>query len=601
MGQGYNSLNTFTPFMPYQIGFGGLGYSGSSAKTETSEEAEIRTRKEKADKAIADYMKRMELIKKQAEDAPKIQAQIDEIEKTDKEITQTLEKAKKGIETAEGTIKVKETWDDYKKLPWWKKALRAGGQMLQGTAKLAMSFVGYETDPKTGEYSWNWKKCLKNVAIATVCISATAIPVAGPFISTGLLATGVVCGTYGSGKGVYKAFKAKSPEELDNAYQDIGAGLAIGVTSACGLRGLGKGLQTSTAVSASNSAGSAVRATGSNVVSQFVKDATVNAYRATVAGAKAQKATVAAQGFSKTYGANLKNSFVPKLGKSKFEEANYETTQRINTRLNEINNELSSSGVSPIRKALLEREQIALNAQKTELQNVITKDGWKALRTDSKLRCETKDLQSLVKDIQTNGSVDINGTSFSSTTENLKAIEQAVKQSKELSKQIETLAKLRSATMKKMAFCKKYASEVEAYTGKTRTNRLGRIYDSVKISKSDITWKNSLKTPLKAAWNYMNIPFKIWGYTDKNGGNGFYKIQETFIPTYEAGMLDMFLGFGDRELTTKVVQQTEDGKTVEQEIAVTKDVLVQLEEQKQQLDTALSQAQGELNKLYYQV
>jgi hypothetical protein len=148
-----------------------------------------------------------------------------------------------------------------------------------------------------------------------------------------------------------------------------------------------------------------------------------------------------------------------------------------------------------------------------------------------------------------------------------------------------------------MSYFKKYASEVEAYTEKTRTNRFARIYDTA-FSKSDITWKSALLSPFKAIWSYMNIPFKIWGYADKNGSNGIYKIQETVLPTYEAGMLDSFLGFGKQTLTTKIAQQNENGKTIEQEIAVTKDVLAQLEEQKRQLDEAIIKVQTEMNKVY---
>ena len=588
MGTG-QFLNTFMPYYGPQMTFGGLSPFGFySGKTETPEEAEKRRKKEEADRAAAEFQKRMEAIKLRMENKNKLNQQIAELEEYTKNLNITITKAKNGTESEDGTILTDETWEDYNKLPAWKKGVRAAGQLVQGTWKLATNFIGYETDEKTGESKWNWKICLRNAAIAAGCIALTAIPVAGPVISSGLLATGVVCGAIGTGKGIHKAINAKNPEELDHAFQDMGAGLTIGVTSALGLRGLGKGAAAS----------GAVRSTGSNCVSQFVKDATINAYRATVSGMKNQQTVVAANGFWKTYGANLKNSFIPKLGKSKFENAQNETTNSINTRLNEISQELNNSSITQAEKAILQREEAILQAQKTELFNVTTKDGWKCLRTESKIHNDVKDIEAVIKDLKINGNVDINGTQVNMSNENLAALKGAAKRSKDLSKQIESLAKLRSSTMKKMAFYKKYASDVEAYTGKTRTNRFGRLYDTAKVGKSDITWKNALTWPFKTALAYMNMPFKIWGYADKNGGNGFYKIQETFIPVYEAGMLDMFLGFGKQPLTTAVSTQNEQGETVQQEVAVTKDVLTQLEQEKQKYDEALVNARKELYSLY---
>ena len=581
----------FTPstaFTTPSFGAGMLPFNSFGSlqtKTETTKEDEKRRKKEEADRAAAEFQQRMNAIKQRFEAQNKLNKEINELEQYTKNLNITIEKGKNGKESADGTIKTDETWEDYNKLPWWKKGLRAGVQLLQGTAKLAMTFVGYETDPKTGEYSWNWKKGLKNGAIAATCIALTAIPVVGPIISTGLLATGVVCGAIGTGKGINKAMNAKNPEELDNAFQDMGAGLTIGVTSALGLRGLGKSAQVASSTS------SAVK---SNCVTQFVKDATINAYRATVNGVKNQQTAVATNGFWSSYGTNLKSTI--SFGKTKYENTRYETSQQINSRLNEITHELNNTNITPAQRAILQREEAVLQAQKAELGNVITRDGWKNLKTDSKLHNDVKELQGAIKEIKVNGSAEIDGNIYNN--ENLTALKEAAKRSKQLSKQIETLAKARSSTIKKMAFHKKFASEVEAYTGKARSNRFGRIYDAVKINKSDITWKKTLLAPFKAAWQYMNIPFKIWGYTDKNGGNGFYKIQETFIPVYEAGMLDPFLGFGKQTLTTVVTSQNEKGEAVQQEVAVTKEILSQLEQQKQQYEQELANSRAELAKLY---
>lgn len=600
MGLG-QSINTFTPIMPPPIAFGGMYPFGSaSGKKESFEDIEEKRKKQEAEKAAEEFMKRLEMIKQQSENVPKIQAQINELQTQKNELDTRIKTAKSGKESEDGTIKQKETWEDYNKLPWWKKGLRAAGAMiLDAPFKLAENFIGYETNEKTGEREWNWKKGLRNAAIAAGCIALTAIPVAGPVISTGLLATGVVCGAVGAGKGINKAINAKTPEELDQAYQDISCGVIIGAASAVGLRGLGKGLQTSATTSG---AASSVRATGSNAVSQFAKDVTINAYRATVQGIKNDQAAIAANGFTKTFGANLKN-LIPKLGKSKYESSRYDTTQEINSRLNDITNELNSPNITPIKKALLEREQSILNMQKTELSSTITKNGWKNLENNSKLHNEVKSLKTAAKDIQTNGTVEINGQTFNVCNENISAIEQAAKRSAELSKRIEQLAKMRSSTIKKMAFYNKYGSEVEAYTGKVRGNKIGRIYDTVKINKSDITWKKAIFSPLKLVWESMMIMFKPWNYLKNSPSTTFYKLEETAAPIYAEGFLTSgfmaeMIGIGDRTMTTKIYTKDESGKDVEEEVAVTKEIIEQMEEQKKQYDEAIAQAQKELSQIF---
>ena len=603
MGFG-QSINTFTPYFMPQIPFGGpLPIGGMfplvPTRTETSEDIEKKRKKEAAAKAEAEFLKRLEKMKQYAENAPKFEAQIKDLEAGKKELNITINKAKTGKESEDGTIRVKETWEDYNKLPWWKKGLRGASHMVQGTWKLATGFFGYETNPKTGESEWNWKKGLKNAAIAAGCIALTAIPYVGPVISTALLTTGVVCGTIGTGKGVIKAINAKTPEELDQAYQDMGAGLTIGVSSAVGLRGLGKGLQGS---AATNGAGSIVRSTSKNTMVQFAKDATVNAYRATVQGVKSDITAVSNNGFWSTYGSNLKG-MIPKLGESKFENARYETTQNINSRLNEIAQEMNNPAITPIKKALLEQEKLLLEAQKTELRNVVTKDGWKTLKTESKTHCDVKAMKDAVKELQTTGSTNIGGNTFSMNKENIKAIQEALSRSKKLSKDIQNLAKLRAATMKKMAFLKKYKTDVEAYTGTARNSRIGRIYDAAKISRSDITWKNALLSPIKFLWEATMIPFKPWNYVQNSATSTFYKIEETFAPMYEAGFLTTgfigdALGMGDKTLTTTTLVKDEEGNEKEETIAVTKETIAQMKEQIKQYDEAIAKVRDEINQLY---
>ena len=605
MGMG-QYFNTFTPYMAPQMNFSGgfpFMYQSpvSSVKQNTAKETEEKRKKEESEKAAQEFMQRMEKIKQFAENAPKIREQINELEKGKKELSATIDKAKNGKESEDGTIRAKETWEDYNKLPFWKKGLRAAGAMiLDAPIKLAEGFVGYEHNPETGESEWNWKKGLRNAALAAGCIALTAIPVAGPIISTGLLATGTVCGAVGAVKGINKAVNAKSPEELEQAYQEISTGVIIGAASAAGLRGLGKSVQ---AAAGTGSTSSAIQTSTNNSMVQFAKDMTINAYKATVQGVKNDQAAVAANGFAKTFASNLKN-LVPKLGESKFESSRYNTTQEINTRLNKISAELNNRNITPIQKTLLEQEQAILNAQKAELQNTITKDSWKLLKTNSKLHNNTQNLQNAVKSMKTNGSAEINGTTFNNSSENLSALKEAVKRSKSLSKEIENLAKVRSSTIKRMAFSKKYKTDVETFTGKTRSNRFGRIYDTVKISKSDITWKKALISPLKFAWEATMIAFKPWNYLKNSPSSTFYKVEETLVPSHASGFLSTgfladVIGMGEQTLTTKIYSTDENGQNVEEVVSVTKETLAQMEEQIKQYDDAITKAKEELNKIYY--
>lgn len=633
MGLGYN-INTFTPFIQPQINFGGIyPFANSSAKTNSETEAEKRERlkKEQAKKASEEFMKRMELIKQQAELAPKLEAQIKEIKDNKKELDTTIDKAKNGKENEDGTIKAKETWEDYKKLSTWKKALRAGSHLVQGTWKLATGFFGYETDEKTGESNWNWKKGLFNGVIAVGCgiLCACTAPISLPLIgattigtaATGaLLATGGVCGIIGTGKGIYnthKAIKEEKPEELDKAFQDIGAGITIGVATALGARSMGASLESS---AAANSATTVVRnggnslfkgvnyltkeeyARGGNAVSSFIKDTTINAFRKMAQNGREARISYEANGLFKSWGDNIL-ALIPKLGKTKFNEAKNTTAQSINNRLNDITAELKQQGLSAEAKTLLKQEQKLLNAQLNQLNSTTTKSAWTGLKTNSKAHNEVHNLKNAITELKSNGAVRIGNKNFTMNENNLSALQETLNRAQKLSKQIEQLSKVRSATIKKMAFLKKFSAEVEAYTGKSRSSRIGRIYDAAKITKADITWKNALLSPLKMIWEATMIPFKPWNYVQKSPVSTAYKLKETFIPTYEAGFLTTgfladTMNMGEKTLKTKIVSQNENGESVEQEVAVTKEVLAQLEEQQKQIDEALTNAQNEYNKLF---
>lgn len=147
-----------------------------------------------------------------------------------------ISQQKKNLEKSEksdGSATVSMSADEYeKKVPWWKRTLRAGGNALEGTWKMAKSLVGFDENDK-----WNPVKCLKNIGIVAAGVALTAVcPAAGPI----LLYAGLAAGGIQVGKGVYKACTAKTVEEIDNAWQDVGIGVATVLASKGGIKAMGK-------------------------------------------------------------------------------------------------------------------------------------------------------------------------------------------------------------------------------------------------------------------------------------------------------------------------------------------------------------------------
>ena len=107
MGTGqYVNFNMFAPYAQIKplitplLPFGGMynfGFTPSFGSISTgtkTESAEERNKKAAKEKAAADFLKRMEAIKLQAELLPKYEEQIKEIEEGKKETTALINKAK---------------------------------------------------------------------------------------------------------------------------------------------------------------------------------------------------------------------------------------------------------------------------------------------------------------------------------------------------------------------------------------------------------------------------------------------------------------------------------------------------------------------------
>ena len=246
--------------------------SADTSSSQTSDSKPVLTYEESL------KLLRLKKKKKEIEKEYKIEQNIEDI----KEQKQQIEKNKKEDGSSTYTV-------SYKKQGFWGKTGRwlvNAGTALVNTGK---SLLGIESDG-----SWNWKKCLKNVGIAALAVGATGIPVLGPAIGYGLLAAGGISGAVGVVKGVSRLKNAKTDEEIDKAQQDICTGAFIGITSVFGLRGVGKAYRTSAGTASHASHAAARTGLGKVVetVSNFGRDITVNALRATVNSMKSERIAI---------------------------------------------------------------------------------------------------------------------------------------------------------------------------------------------------------------------------------------------------------------------------------------------------------------------
>lgn len=464
-------------------------YGWGNTTSSTNNESKKLTYEEK----LAQYKEKAELRKAQREYELEL--------KTANENMQQIEAAKQ----EDGSAVIKTEMKDYKKLSWWKKTLRACGNMAQGVWKIATNFVGYENG------KWNWKKCLKNVSIAAAVIGLTCIPYVGPVISAGLLASGVIAGTVGTGVGIYKACKAESVEELDKGFQDIGSGAFIGITSAFGLKGLSK-------------AGGG----GVSGICNSVKQ-----------GMSAGKQSIQNQGFFKAWGQNIKAQ-LPASPKNRFENSKNKLLDDLNRQAAELDAQINESTGST--QALLKNDKSAIEKQIAELNRCNTKKQWDNLRTNSCSHKRVQTLQEKLSKLELDGSVNLNRTTL--TADNISQVESMVQRAEALTKQLESISRLRLATMRLMALRpKKYGAELDAFAGHSRT-RLGYQWDM----RGQVTLKGAAKLPFKVVGTYWNLPFKPWNYVSKTPAGSYYKIEQAILPVYEENMLDGILGmFGNAQ------------------------------------------------------
>ena len=282
------------------------------------------------------------------------------------ETREALEKTKSQVINNKKTDGSSSIRTPRKKSGFWSKAGRWLSNGWEAVKNIGKSFVGIENDG-----SWNWKKCLKNVAITAAAVGACFIPVVGPAIGYGLLAAGVATGAVGVAKGIHHLNKASDNDDaaIDNAQQEILAGAFTAITSAAGLKGIGKGVSAanvSTAATRSSTIGKAAQG-----VSQFGRDITINAWRATGEAMKADKLAVANSGFFKTWGDKIKNSYNSNHTEDNYKKKHEELKTELETKINEINTKLATEK-NASRRALLEQEKLMLEQNMQEFNSLST-------------------------------------------------------------------------------------------------------------------------------------------------------------------------------------------------------------------------------------
>lgn len=371
----------------------------------------------------------------------------------------------------DGTIKSTEK----KEKGFFKKA--ANWVSSAGSALLSMgkSLIGFDKDGK-----WHPEKALKNAAVTALAVGATFIPVVGPAIGYGLLAYGVGSGVVGVAKGVQKLNDAKTEQEEEQARQDICAGAAIGITSAIGLRGLGKTASTASATT--------TRQSILSKLGQEVKNVTINPLKATTQAVKTDYAAVKSAGFFKTFGNKATSAFKSTNYETKYNDKYNNMETGLNNKLADINSKIAAE-TNPAKKVLLEEQKSMLEGNLNELhnlQNIKTKVEFDNLRTTNSA---TKNQETLTNYTQQNHGYEINGQAVSK--KRFEAFESEMKSiQKSYKKDLKQLLDTKECIMRKMA------SKPDGHTTELNEYTQSTIRAKYKTSKDLKTGIENINTQL---------------------------------------------------------------------------------------------------------
>lgn len=371
----------------------------------------------------------------------------------------------------DGTIKSTEKKEKgfFKKAANWVSS--AGSALLN----MGKSLIGFDKDGK-----WNPKKALTNAAVTALAVGATFIPVVGPAIGYGLLAYGVGSGVVGVAKGVQKLNNAKTEQEEEQARQDICAGAAIGITSAMGLRSLGKAASTTNATTTSQGILSKL--------GQEVKNITTNPIKATTQAVKTDYAAVKSTGFIKTFGNKATSTFKSTSYETKYNDKYNNMETGLNNKLADINSKIAAE-TNPAKKVLLEEQKTMLEGNLNELhnlQNIKTKVEFDNLKTTNSA---TKNQETLTNYTQQNHGYEINGQAVSK--KRFEAFESEMKSiQKSYKKDLKQLLDTKECIMRKMA------SKPDGHTTELNEYTQSSIRAKYKTSKDLKTGIKDINTQL---------------------------------------------------------------------------------------------------------
>ena len=352
---------------------------------------------------------------------------------------------------------------------------------------LGKSIIGFDKDGK-----WNPLKCLKNVVVTAAAIGACFIPVVGPAIGYGLLATGVIGGAVGVAKGVSKLNEAElsgDQRKIDEAQQDICGNAFIGITSAFGLRGVGAGFRTSAATAELASSATARTGLAGRTVeslSNFGRDVTVNALRSTKhsAAAGTVPSLMRFRGWDKQYR-------VQRL----------ELQKNLNQKIAEIDRKMLAE-TDPAKQVLLQEQKQMLEANLSEINQigtrVRTKEDFDKLANDNMAKTNEEYIQDgfgerigITDNGVTNYGYNVNGT-LVREQEFLNFQRMVIRQQRAIDKELKALTKAKENMMRTFEKSGKHRAELEKYIS---DGKIGG--KNPRITKG--LWSRALTSPASTA------------------------------------------------------------------------------------------------------
>ena len=365
---------TFTSFTPtWNTNFNTWGLNSFSSPWSSSSSSS-KTEKEETYK---EYQERLKKERELAAEEIKIKYAKQELKREYVEELANVDKNMARIKAgkkADGSSTVTASSKD---LGFWGKAGRWLSNAGTALKNMGKSLIGYKEDG-----SWSLGKCLKNIAITAGAVALTCIPVVGPIIGAGMLAAGVIGGGIGVAKGISKLNDAKNDAEKDKAQQEICANAFVGITSALGVKGLGKSFRTAASTSSNASTAAARTSVVGKVIekaSNAGRDMTVNAFKAVKHSVKQDAKAVQKNGFWHTYKSKAVTAYQNlNSWKERFNNKRAELQKSVDTRLTDVDNQINeiqnlsriNGRLTPAeqqRLALLKEERLWLQENKTEL------------------------------------------------------------------------------------------------------------------------------------------------------------------------------------------------------------------------------------------